>query len=104
MIIAFDVDGTLVTYQDEPRWDVLDMLRLLSKKHTIISWSGGGKDYAEMWVRKLHIEKYISSCHTKPIRDITQNYFYDGAEEGIDKPDVCFDDEIVDLATINIQI
>ena len=104
MTIAFDVDGTLVTYQHEPRWDVLTMLRLLSKTNTIIVWSGGGKDYSEMWVRKLHIEKYISSCHTKPIRDIKQNYFYDGKEGSIEKPDVCFDDELVDLAKVNIKI
>lgn len=101
----FDVDGTLCTYQDEPRWEVLAMLRLLSEKNTIGVWSGGGKDYAEMWVRKLHIEKYVSSCHTKPIRDIKQNSFYDGVEKELeDLPDVCFDDEIVILASVNIQI
>lgn len=91
--IAFDVDGTLVSYQDEPRWEVLAMLRLLSKTNTIIVWSGGGKDYAEMWVRKLGIEKYVNGCRHKPM----------GTEKAVDV-DVCFDDENVDIAKVNIRI
>lgn len=106
MIFAFDVDGTLITYSDKPRWDVIDTLRHLSKFGTILVWSGGGKDYAEQWVRKLHLEEFVESCHTKPIRDIRGNHFYDGKEQPLAKDyvDVCFDDELVDLAKVNVKV
>jgi len=90
MKIAFDVDGTLLDFNNNPRWEVLDMLRFLSKKHTIIVWSGGGKEYAETIARKLMITPYISKCCAKSL------------EENVD---LCFDDEpFVNLAKVNIQV
>ena len=93
MLIAFDCDGTLVgiTQEEIPRWDVIDMLRLLSEKHTVIVWSGGGKEWAERHVRRLHIETYVNACHSKT-----------SAKE-LDV-DLCFDDEITELAKVNIRI
>lgn len=92
MIISYDVDGTLVTYNNKPRWDIIEMLKTLSKYHTVIVWSGGGKDYAEMWVRKLFLQDYVRSAHGKNDDDMK------------DYVDVCFDDENVDLAKINIKV
>ena len=106
MKIAFDVDGTLVTFKDVPRWDIIELLKTLSKYHTVIVWSGGGKDYAEMWVRKLFLDEFVSSCHTKPIADIKDNFFFDGKEKPLEKGevDICFDDELVKLCKVNIKI
>lgn len=108
MTIAFDVDGTLVTYNDKPRWDIIELLKILSKYNTVIVWSGGGKDYAEMWTRKLFLDEFVSSCHTKPIglEGIKKNFFYDGKEKPLSKNevDICFDDELVNLAKVNIKV
>lgn len=67
LIIAFDVDGTLVG-KDSWNTDIIDLLKLLSSKMKntkVIVWSGGGKDYAEMWVRRMGLEKFVDSCYSK---------------------------------------
>lgn len=105
MIIAFDVDGTLITFNDKVRRDIVQLLINLSQYHRIIVWSGGGKDYAEMWVRRLFLEDYVTSCHTKPVTDIQKNSFFDGQEKQLTEViDICFDDECVDLAKVNVKI
>jgi len=65
--IAFDVDGTLIDSDGNTNWRQTELLRLLSRfKNTkIIVWSGGGKSYAEMIVRKLALEKYVDACADK---------------------------------------
>ena len=78
-VIAFDVDGTLIDNDDKPRYNVINLLRLLSYQHTrIIVWSGGGQGYAEHWVRKLGLEKYVWACFAKD-PDLAL--------------DICFDDQ-----------
>lgn len=66
-IIAFDVDGTLIDSEGNTNWRITDMLRTFSrfKNVTVVVWSGGGKDYAEMYVRKLGLEKYVKRCYAK---------------------------------------
>jgi hypothetical protein len=83
VIIAFDVDGTLIKnvesvmtgapYVREPRQhgvpynrDVpivhqINMLQVLStfKNVRIVVWSGGGKQYAETWGNRLGLDKYV---------------------------------------------
>lgn len=90
MIIAFDVDGTLIDLNDKPRRNILDMLKFLSSNNKIIVWSGGGKLYAEMIVRRLGLEKYIFSCCSKIGNDFI--------------PDIAFDDELVNLGKVNIKV
>ena len=65
--IAFDVDGTLIDSEGNTNWRITELLRILSRfKNTrIIVWSGGGKDYAEMIVRKLDLGKYVDGCADK---------------------------------------
>jgi phosphoserine phosphatase len=54
MIIAFDVDGTLIDFDDNPRWRVIELAQHLAYlPHRVIIWSGGGKDYAEVVARRL---------------------------------------------------
>jgi len=66
-VIAFDVDGTLIDSEGNTNWRITDMLRSFSrfKNVTVVVWSGGGKDYAEMYVRKLGLEKYVKRCYAK---------------------------------------
>jgi len=55
MIVAFDVDGTLINSHDEPRYEVIDLFRWFQDNTTcdVIIWSGGGIDYSKQWARKL---------------------------------------------------
>lgn len=84
-VICFDVDGTLISNvdaslynekrptpgipytHDVPNPDIINLLKILSRfKNThIVVWSGGGKDYARMWVDRLGIYKYVDDCDGK---------------------------------------
>lgn len=73
VIVAFDVDGTLIRNTDEERvhgvpsnGDVpivhwINTLQVLStcKNVRIVVWSGGGKQYAETWGRRLGLDDYV---------------------------------------------
>lgn len=73
VIIAFDVDGTLIknagvdrehgipSNDDVPIVHQINTLAVLStyKNVKIVVWSGGGKQYAEQWGRRLGIDKYV---------------------------------------------
>ena len=96
MIIAFDVDGTLFDEYANPNYEVIDILRwFLRNGDRVIIWSGGGQDYARMQADKLGftfeetgIEAYSKGLDQADIR----------------KPDICFDDEFVQLGVVNIKI
>lgn len=75
VIIAFDVDGTLIRNTAEPgdrthgtpnnddvpivHW--INTLQVLStcKNVKIVVWSGGGIEYARTWGRRLGLDKYV---------------------------------------------
>lgn len=73
IIVAFDVDGTLIrntsadrkpgipNNDDVPIVHQINTLQVLStyKNTRIVVWSGGGKQYAEMWGRRLGLDKYV---------------------------------------------
>lgn len=73
VVIAFDVDGTLirngspdrqhgtVNEGDVPIVHQINTLQVLStyKNIKIVVWSGGGKQYAEMWGRRLGLDQYV---------------------------------------------
>lgn len=73
VIVAFDVDGTLirngsadrqhgsVNEGDVPIVHQINTLQVLStyKNIKIVVWSGGGKSYAEMWGRRLGLDKFV---------------------------------------------
>lgn len=78
VIIAFDVDGTLLNNSDieiygeiyDPHGantGIVTLVLLLSKmKNTkLICWSGGGGDYARSMARSLHLEKYFKGFYHK---------------------------------------
>lgn len=89
--IAFDVDGTLIRqsdYGDAPRYEIINLLLFFNRNlDEIYIWSGGGVDYARHWAEKLGI-----TCATP----IPKN-----AAQGMD---ICFDDEEVSLAKVNIKV
>lgn len=69
--VAFDVDGTLIRNGgngiDISNVRIVELLKILStfKNVRILVWSGGGKEYAERWVRLLGLEDYVWRVDTK---------------------------------------
>lgn len=111
IIIAFDIDGTILNNEGIPpetptylrpkcgvNLEVILLIQILSKKMKntkVIVWSGGGKEYAEDICRLYGLEKYVHRAFGK------QDY-----DETIDgKVDICFDDvHACELAEKNIIV
>lgn len=105
--IAFDVDGTLITNianhkvhryigkvygADQPNENIVNLLKILSKFKNvkIVVWSGGGKDYAQMWGTRLMLHSFV--------------WKYAGKLDGL-KPDIAIDDvQDCDLGKINLIV
>jgi len=90
MIVAFDVDGTLIyqvgEYVDTPRYDVIQMFELFQKFGCeMVIWSGSGMDYAERWAQKLGLDAKILA-------------------KGSITPDIALDDMEVELGKVNIKV
>lgn len=63
---VFDVDGTLIDDFDQPRDEIIDFLKACkSVGFRIGVWSGGGRDYATMWTRRLGIEEIVDFAIAK---------------------------------------
>jgi len=98
IIIAIDVDGTILNNQGIPpqtpihlrprctvNLEIVLLIQILSKKMKntkIYVWSGGGKEYAESIVREYGLEKYVHACFGKEEYDETL----------YGKVDIAFDD------------
>jgi len=65
--IAFDVDGTLINEQGIEHTKIAQLLMTLArmKNTTIIVWSGGGRDYAQMYVDRMVLGKYVDIVMAK---------------------------------------
>ncbi len=115
MKIAFDVDDTLIIPAvatnlpaDTPNYELINVYRWFQKQgHEMIIWSGGGVDYAKTWGEKLGLAPFevrrketlhsICSIHKEPIK---QCHICDARYD----VDIVFDDCVVDLAKVNIQV
>jgi len=98
MKIAFDVDDTLIIPAvatslpaDTPNYATIAVYRWFQAQgHYMIIWSGGGKDYAEMWGNKL---------------GLSANEYRDKGMGSKDLSiDIAFDDCMVDLAKVNVRV
>ena len=93
MIVAFDVDGTLRSWEgDFPIYDNIAIYFWFKRHgHRMIIWSGGGENYARTWATKYGLEPdVVASKNMVNAKELN--------------PDICFDDEIVALATVNIKV
>jgi len=75
MNIAFDCDGTLIDFEDQPRTEMVLLARALRlSDHRVIIWSGGGKNYAEKVMRQcfgeLKFECFAKFADNVPPIDI----------------------------------
>lgn len=95
MIIAFDVDDTLIIPSvatwlsiDTPNYINISVFHWFQEQwHHMIIWSKRGMDYAHHWAEKLWLQpNEIIEKKKNP------------------KIDICFDDCNVDLATINVKV
>lgn len=90
MIIAFDIDGTVISNtnglgQEKLNLNAAALMDLFhSMKNTrIIVWSGGGKEYAEQIINKYGLSDMVDDCYDK--------HTYDPTIYG--KVDIAIDDE-----------
>ena len=98
MKIAFDVDDTLIVPSivtglgvDTPNYDTIAIYKWFEAQgHTMIIWSGGGKDYAARWAEKLGL-----------VPDFIGDKFPDVRWGQVD---IAFDDCDVKLGTVNVKV
>lgn len=90
ILVAFDVDGTLIRQgeygEDVPRYKVIELFHHFERLGcTMFIWSGSGVDYAIRWAQKLGLKASIVRKHSMV-------------------PDITFDDEIITIGKVNIQV
>ena len=97
MIIAFDVDDTLIVPavatgldRDTPNYENIAAYKWFQAQgHTMWIWSGGGADYARTWANKLGLTADLILAKTTEHKNIV---------------DISIDDCIVDLARVNLRV
>jgi FMN phosphatase YigB (HAD superfamily) len=82
--IAFDVDDTLIDEEDNPRVEIIRLLRDLARltESEIIVWSSRGKDWAEYWLERLELSNHVQEARGKD-----SDY----------QADIAFDDDATEL-------
>jgi predicted HAD superfamily phosphohydrolase YqeG len=99
--VAFDVDETLIDENDQPKWEIRSLLVTLYELGCdVIVWSGGGKEYAEMWGRRLFLPEDITYLD-KPIKSYNEGKEI-GDTAGI--VDIAFDDMSTNYGLVNIKV
>lgn len=54
MIVAIDVDGTLINEDEDWNLEVIAVAKAAHDNgHSLRVWSGGGSDYAQLWADRL---------------------------------------------------
>jgi hypothetical protein len=86
VLIYVDIDGTLrcnhVPDCRDPNERIVELVKILAHMKNIVvcAWSGGGKEYAEQWVRIFGLNDYITDCFSK-------------LDTTLRKPDIAIDDQ-----------
>lgn len=89
--VAFDVDGTLIDFDDQPREEIIAKLREHSIRGDVVYvWSGGGIDYAQRVVSRLHLDRYVDAVIAKQRYQVL--------------PDITYDDMLVKLGKKNVHV
>ena len=97
LIIAFDVDDTLVVPaiatgfdRDVPNYETIAIYKWFQAQgNYMIIWSGGGKEYAKMWAEKLGLEADEILAKDTRMKD---------------RIDIAFDDSDTELGKINVKV
>ncbi len=62
LYIAIDVDGTLIDWNEQPNQPIVELIKFFktyTKNVRVIVWSRRGKYWADEWVDKLDLRKYV---------------------------------------------
>jgi len=100
MTLAFDCDWTLRGDTDAPLYENVNLLLFFARRgFRILIWSGGGEDYARSIARSLGLLDLASKegwdLHVAAkCRESAEKW----------KPDISFDDCLIDLATVNVRL
>ena len=91
IVVAFDVDGTLITEEgfgnEKPRYSIINLLLIFhALGHIVFVWSGGGIDYAQRWVEKLGLQ---DKCKVIEKGSAKVDIAFDDCEASLGKVDVC---------------
>lgn len=113
LLVAFDVDDTLITPQvekqggvwvptgpDVPNYEMVAVYRWFQAQgHIMVVWSGGGEDYARMCGEKLGLnaDVYRDKHDASP-------FVFSHEPYEKDTPDLAFDDSDIELATVNVKV
>jgi len=98
--IAFDVDWTLVNNDQSLNHEMVEeLLRWLKRGHDIIIWSGGGHDYAKHQGTKI-LGKFYMDIYNEKVTFSSKTK----ENAAMLNPDICYDDEVVNLARVNIYV
>lgn len=90
-VVMFDVDGTLITYDDKPNYPVISLFHMFERAGCdMIIASGGGKDYAERWAEKLGLKARVYGKFDSEFTAI--------------KLDLTFDDEGYNYGQFNFRV
>lgn len=106
MIVAFDVDDTLIVPSvaagfgnDVPNYEIVHLaLWHIAQGHKVVIWSGSGIDWATRWAEKLGLIQHVE-IWTKERR-----IYDDGEHFGEIMVDIAYDDCDVELAKVNIKV
>ena len=90
IIVAFDVDGTLIHQvgekEDTPRYDMVQLFKMFENLGCkMVIWSGGGIEYAERWRDKLGLNAEVVA-------------------KGSIRANIAFDDCEADLASVDVRV
>jgi len=86
VIVAFDIDGTLIDYEGSPIADSIQLFHLLQRLGcNMVIWSAGGEAYARATAKWLGLSANV-------------------VKKGAITPDIAFDDNEFDLGKVNIRI
>lgn len=98
---VFDVDGTIIDYEGNPRNEIIQLIRTLSDSGDgVFVWSGCGIEYAETICRRVGLLKNYQNPN-----DVIDGVICKDATVGKENNiSIAWDDEDVDLAPLNIKI
>ena len=64
--IIFDVDGTLISKDDELRPETKEVFEaLINRGHKVYCWSAGGMDYVKRFLNRHNLNEYITKVLVK---------------------------------------
>lgn len=106
VIIAFDIDGTLIDENDFMNVNIVNLAVLLSRMKNVklVAWSGGGADYARHHVQRLGLDKYFKGYYDKNhLKDTPEGKKHAFSPDIV--PDIAIDDiQDCELGNINLIV